>query len=187
MVCCLTILGSRLFSLHFSVFHLMVQDAWSSSIPQVHILVSGKSGKGEGEYRCFFLRQYLNVAMLHWLDLGYMPQLIARIGDQLKLRGSVIQEGRYWFNSSQCHTQCVPDIVQPLGIIDWAKLREPFPGAPARAIRFRDYHKNCIFVGLLWVCFLLGTQKWTLTRLQFGKRWDKNHVLPIISFPLHLP
>ena len=27
----------------------MVQDAWSSSIPQVHILVSGHSGEGEGE------------------------------------------------------------------------------------------------------------------------------------------
>lgn len=68
LVCCLTIMGSRLFLLHFNIF----QDAWSSSIPQVHILVSGKSGEGEGEYRCFFLRQYLNVAMLHWLDLGYM-------------------------------------------------------------------------------------------------------------------
>ena len=72
LVCCLTILGSRLFSLHSNIFHLMVQDVWSSSIPQVHILVSGKSGEGEGEYRHFFLRQYLNVAMLHWLDLGYM-------------------------------------------------------------------------------------------------------------------
>lgn len=70
------------------------------ALPPGRILASGKCGKGRGEDTVVFLRRNLKVALLHWLDLGYMAMLTARrAGDQLKSRGLLLKKRVLYIDS----------------------------------------------------------------------------------------